>query len=52
MMDPRNTLENWRNLANVRQFLINKLDAKNAALEAKLAALQARVSLYEARERL
>ncbi|WP_427129336.1 hypothetical protein [Pseudarthrobacter sp. S9] len=51
MTDPRNTIENWRKLAKIRQFLIDKLDAKNAALEAKLTAAEARLSMYDARER-
>lgn len=45
------TYSDWRKLAQMRQFIIDKLDRKNADLEARLRAANARVTMYEARER-
>lgn len=44
------TLAQWRKLANLRQYMLNKVEAKNRALEAKLLAANTRLAFYDQRE--
>lgn len=45
------TATDWRKLANLRQFMIDKLEEKNRRLQSSLDSANARLALYDMRER-